>query len=68
MGSFCFSKSDHTAFIIMKFIPPPNTVFVAKVHESTKKSRMSCQQRNVISKKRGGEGRLSMLIEIAKEC
>ena len=35
----------------MKFIPLPKTVFVAKVHESTKKSRMSCQQRNVISKR-----------------
>ena len=53
MGSFCFSKSDNTAFMIMKFIPPSNTVFVAKVHESTKKSRMSCQQRNVISKRKG---------------
>ena len=53
MDSFCFSKSGNTAFIIMKFIPPPNTVSVAKVHESTKKSRISCQQRNVISKRRG---------------
>ena len=37
----------------MKFIPLPNTVFVAKIHESTKKSRISYQQRNVI--RRGWE-------------
>ena len=37
----------------MKFIPPSDTVFVAKVHKSTKRSRISCQQRNVISKRRG---------------
>ena len=46
MDSFCFSKCGNTASIIMKLIPPLNTVLTAKIHERAKKSKISCQQRN----------------------